>query len=137
VAIEIALVGVAFLIAAMAQDIDDTVVRYTLITLLAVAMGIQNASARRLAVPDLTTTVLTLTLTGFAADSSMAGGKNPNPKRRLLAVAAMFLGAAIGAVLVLHIGVSVALALALVLLVTAGVAAFQLYSSVEPWTSGS
>ena len=35
--------------------------------LLALAMGIQNAVARRLAVPDLTTTVLTMTLTGIAA----------------------------------------------------------------------
>jgi uncharacterized membrane protein YoaK (UPF0700 family) len=34
----------------------------------ALAMGIQNAVARRLAVPDMTTTVLTMTLTGIAAD---------------------------------------------------------------------
>ena len=32
-------------------------------------MGAQNATARKLAVPDLTTTVLTLTITGIAADS--------------------------------------------------------------------
>jgi len=38
-------------------------------------MGIQNATARKLAVPDMTTTVLTLTITGTAADSSLAGGK--------------------------------------------------------------
>jgi hypothetical protein len=31
-------------------------------------MGVQNAVARQLAVPDLTTTVLTMTLTGIAAD---------------------------------------------------------------------
>ena len=43
--------------------------RYALIVPLAIAMGIQNATARRLAVPDLTTTVLTLTLTGITADS--------------------------------------------------------------------
>jgi uncharacterized membrane protein YoaK (UPF0700 family) len=43
--------------------------RYALIAVLAIAMGIQNAAARTLAVPDLTTTVLTLTLTGVAADS--------------------------------------------------------------------
>jgi Protein of unknown function (DUF1275) len=35
---------------------------------LAVAMGLQNSMGRRLAVPDLTTTVLTMTLTGIAAD---------------------------------------------------------------------
>ena len=39
-----------------------------LAALLAVAMGIQNAVARKLAVPDMTTTVLTMTLTGLGAD---------------------------------------------------------------------
>ena len=37
-------------------------------------MGIRNATVRRLGVPDLTTTVLTMTLTGLAADSPLAGG---------------------------------------------------------------
>ena len=45
---------------------SSTGYRYTLITLLAVGLGLQNATARRLAVPDLTTTVLTLTITGTA-----------------------------------------------------------------------
>lgn len=37
---------------------------HALIVLLGLGMGLQNAAARRLGVPDLTTTVLTLTLTG-------------------------------------------------------------------------
>src|SRR6202050_3415482 len=37
--------------------------RYTLIAALGICMGIQNAAARTIAVPDLTTTVLTLTIT--------------------------------------------------------------------------
>jgi uncharacterized membrane protein YoaK (UPF0700 family) len=134
-AIQIALVGAAFLISALAQDIDDPSVRYPLIALLAIAMGIQNASARRLAVPDLTTTVLTLTLTGFAADSPIVGGKNPNPRRRLLSTGAMFLGAAIGAVLVLHNGIAVALALVLALLVVTGISIFRFYASEDAWTT--
>ena len=48
-----------------------------LLALTASAMGVRNATVRRLAVPDLTTTVLTLTLTGLGADSSLAGGNNP------------------------------------------------------------
>src|SRR6201992_2660869 len=48
--------------------------RYALIVVLGLAMGLQNAAARKLAVPDLTTTVLTLTITGGAADSRMGGG---------------------------------------------------------------
>jgi len=39
-----------------------------LIVLLALAMGLQNAVVRALAVPDLLTTVLTMTLTGLAAE---------------------------------------------------------------------
>ena len=45
---------------------------YSIIVLTAVAMGIRNAAVRKLGVPDLTTTVLTLTVTGLAADSSLA-----------------------------------------------------------------
>ncbi|WP_457034208.1 YoaK family protein [Kitasatospora sp. P5_F3] len=73
-----------------------------LIALLAVAMGLRNGTVRKLAVPDLTTTVLTLTLTGIAADSSLAGGTNPRLGRRLYAVLAMLAGAAPGAWLVIH-----------------------------------
>ena len=63
---------------------------------------------RKLAIPDLTTTVLTLTITGIAADSSLAGGEGPRKGRRLAAVALVLSGAAFGALLV---GRSVALAL--------------------------
>jgi hypothetical protein len=50
-------------------------------------------------VPDLTTTVLTLTITGIAADSSLAGGDNPRVGYRLGAIFLMLVGAASGAVL--------------------------------------
>ncbi|MDF3311160.1 YoaK family protein [Rhodococcus sp. T2V] len=69
------------------------------VAVLAVALGLQNSTVRRLGAPDLTTTVLTLTLTGLAADSVLAGGPGTQPHRRLGSVAAMFIGAAIGAVL--------------------------------------
>jgi len=70
------------------------------IVLTAVAMGIRNATVRKLAIPDMTTTVLTLTLTAIAADSSLAGGDNPRWKQRALAVMSMFAGAAGGVLLV-------------------------------------
>jgi uncharacterized membrane protein YoaK (UPF0700 family) len=81
-----------------------------LIALLALGMGIQNATARRLAVADLTTTVLTLTLTGVAADSRLAGGSGAKMGRRLLAVAAMTLGAFVGALLLLEVATVLSLA---------------------------
>ncbi|MBO0720179.1 MAG: DUF1275 domain-containing protein [Blastocatellia bacterium] len=73
---------------------------YAVIIPMAIAMGIRNATARKLAVPDLSTTVLTQTLTGIAADSSLAGGNNPLLGRRVVSVAAMFAGAASGALLI-------------------------------------
>jgi len=67
------------------------------IVLTALAMGLRNATPQRLAVPDLmTTTVLTRTLTGLAAESSVAGGDNPRLGRRIASVALMFAGAEVG-----------------------------------------
>jgi uncharacterized membrane protein YoaK (UPF0700 family) len=94
--------------------------RRLLIVALALAMGLQNASVRALGVPDMTTTVLTLTLTGLAADSSVAGGSNPRWVRRLSSVCLMLAGAVIGAVLLLRVGMPVALGVMLALAATAG-----------------
>lgn len=79
---------------------------YAIIGLTALAMGFRNATIRQLKVPDLTTTVLTLTLTGLAADSHWAGGRNPNWGRRIAGVVTIFLGATLGAVLVLRWGLA-------------------------------
>ncbi len=97
--------------------------RYALIVPLAIAMGIQNATARRLAVPDLTTTVLTLTLTGIAADSRLAGGTGGHPARRLIAVTAMFTGALLGALLVTNIDLVLPLSIAAALIAASALAA--------------
>src|SRR5213082_983101 len=78
----------ALLFAAMALAIEPTRV-YAVIALTGLAMGIRNATARRLAVPDLTTTVLTLTMTGLAADSGLAGGSNRGWARRAASVVTM------------------------------------------------
>jgi uncharacterized membrane protein YoaK (UPF0700 family) len=81
-----------------------------LIALTALAMGTRNAAVRKLAIPDLTTTVLTLTITGIGADSSLANGNNPRLARRVESVVAMFLGAGMGAVII-HYSISAALSL--------------------------
>jgi uncharacterized membrane protein YoaK (UPF0700 family) len=75
---------------------------YALIASTAMAMGLQNAVVRKLGVPDLTTTVLTLTITGLAADSRIAGGDNPRWQRRVAAIVAMLAGAVAGALLVIR-----------------------------------
>jgi uncharacterized membrane protein YoaK (UPF0700 family) len=95
---------------------------YAIIALTGLAMGFRNATIRQLKVPDLTTTVLTLTITGIAADSTLAGGGNPNWARRIGSIAAIFGGAALGALLIIRTGslvVPLTLAGALVLVGTA------------------
>ena len=52
-----------------------------MIAFTAIATGMRNAVVRKLAVPDLTTTVLTLTIAGLAADSSLARRTNPRLQR--------------------------------------------------------
>jgi len=132
--IEIAALGAAFFAVTASADPHAEVLRYELIVLLALAMGLQNATARRIGVPDLTTTVLTLTLTGLAADSTVAGGSNPRPGRRLLATVTMFAGAAIGSFVIFHFGLAAVLGLTLVVLLASGVWASRLSDSVEPWS---
>jgi uncharacterized membrane protein YoaK (UPF0700 family) len=119
---QVLFVGAALIVVASDGDSPGRSVRHTLIALLAVAMGIQNAAARRLAVRDLTTTVLTLTLTGIASDSRLAGGEGAPIGRRGLAVAAMLLGAVAGGLLVLDVSDAAALALAAGLLVLVAIA---------------
>lgn len=63
---------------------------------VAFAMGVRNAAVRHIAVPDLTTTVLTMTLTGLAADSRPAGGSGKGSVRRIAAVLTMLAGAICG-----------------------------------------
>jgi uncharacterized membrane protein YoaK (UPF0700 family) len=95
--------------------------RYLLIATLAAGLGLQKCDRRALAVPDLTTTVLTLTLTGLAADRRIGAARPDRPLRRLASVLAMLAGALIGALLVLNVSVPAALGLACLL--QAGIAA--------------
>jgi uncharacterized membrane protein YoaK (UPF0700 family) len=133
--IETLLVGLSLSLV-LATIASALIERYMLIGALAVAMGMQNAAARRLAVPDLTTTVLTLTLTGFAAESVLAGGNSPRRGRRIIATAAMFAGAALGALLLLRVGADAVLALTFVLLLAALAAAAPYWRATDAWTQG-
>ena len=100
------------------------------IVLTAVAMGLRNAVVRKLAVPDLTTTVLTLTVTGLAADSVLAGGVAPRSSRRMLSILAMGSGALVGTMLLRLFGMWVALIVAA--FVVAGLA---LYLYLSEWST--
>jgi uncharacterized membrane protein YoaK (UPF0700 family) len=105
--------------------------RYTLIAVLGIAMGVQNAAARAIAVPDLTTTVLTLTITGIAADSALAGGPGSKAGRRLVPVVTMLVGGLLGAVLIRHAQGYDALIIALVTII-AGAAVSHRAGRADP-----
>lgn len=71
--------------------------RWARLVLLGAGMGVQNAVVRRLAIADLTTTVLTLAITGIASDSALAGGDNLRLTRRVASIVVMLGGAIAGA----------------------------------------
>jgi len=79
--IEAVILGVVAVLAATAILGYAGNSRYATIALLAGALGVQNSTVRHLGAADLTTTVLTLTLTGLAADSAPAGGPGARPHR--------------------------------------------------------
>src|SRR5258705_8605753 len=133
--VQAVVVGGALLVSLASFGMRDGIAAHALVLLLAFAMGLQTATARRLGVPDLTTVVLTLTVTGLAADSYPVGGTHPNTGRRLAAIAAMFAGAFVGAVLIFRVNVSAALALAVGLLVLNAMAGYRWSSSTAAWTA--
>src|SRR5271165_7198652 len=111
-ALEAACTAVAAVVAATATSVGTGWARFAAIALLAFGVGLRNAVVRRLRVPDMSTTVLTTTLTGLASDSSLAGGTNPDASRRITSVVCQFGGALVGALLVLHAGAAWSLAVA-------------------------
>src|SRR5262245_53883817 len=106
---ELVLILLALIGAAVAGDDLSTGDKVAIAALLALALGAQNAAVRQLKVFDLTTTVLTMTLTGLASD--LRQRDRFAIVRRLLAVAAMLVGAIAGAWLVLNVSNVAALAL--------------------------
>jgi uncharacterized membrane protein YoaK (UPF0700 family) len=114
--------GLVLVAAVLASTVGvrGSAVRLTLIALLALAMGGQNAVVRRLAVPDLTTTVLTLTFTGLVADTTPSSVR----VRRLISVLAMLAGALVGGVLLRWVALAAPLWVAAVLLIGCAAGAY-------------
>lgn len=131
--IQVVFLAASVVLAALSRDSMTTGFRYPLIVVLGIAMGIQNATARKLAVPDMTTTVLTLTITGTAADSSLAGGKGSLAGRRFIAVATMLVGALIGAALIIHVHIVYPLVIALIVMVIVATATRLVGKPDSPW----
>ena len=130
------LMALSLLIALLCASPPDRAVRYGLIASLALAMGIQNAAAQRLSVPDLTTTVLTKTLTGLASEGGGRAEAGPSLIRRSVSIGAMLAGAVVGGLLVLDVSIAASIAVALGLVLSVGLSA-HLVSHAHPdaaWT---
>jgi uncharacterized membrane protein YoaK (UPF0700 family) len=132
-ALQTAFFAASVILAALSGNPVAAASRYPLIVVLALSMGIQNAAVRKLAVPDLTTTVLTMTFTGIAADSAIAGGRGSRAGRRLVAVVAMLAGALIGAELIIHAHIFYPLLIALVVTAIVGATATILGKPGSAW----
>lgn len=112
-ALVLALLGAAYLVPGWSESVALELIASST---TAAAMGVQAAVARSLAVADVTTVVVTSTLTSLASESLVNGGIKGVWNRRFAAIAIIFAGALVGALL-LRFGVAVPLLLAAVLTV--------------------
>lgn len=100
----------------------DPAVGLPVTTVLGLMMGVQAATARFVAVRDVTTVVVTSTLVGLAADSRFGSGRmvaEGGAGRRFLAVSLILLGAFVGALLLkIDLGIGLLVAAVLVLVAT-------------------
>jgi uncharacterized membrane protein YoaK (UPF0700 family) len=131
--VEAVLLGAAAVVAVGARVPIGSPTLYVVVALMALAMGARNAVVRWLAVPDMTTTVLTMTLTGVASDSPSGAGAGPRLGRRLTSIASMLLGGLVGALAVLH-ATTLAFVLPPVVLVGVAIAAGLSARSRAAWT---
>ncbi len=133
-ALEAAVLAAATVIAAAVHLSAGHASADLVIGLLALGMGLRNATARALGIPDVTTTVLTMTLTGLAVSSPLTGGDGRGSARRVTAVLAMLVGALTGALL---LKTSIALVLAVGTVLTVATLGGYRVLSARPGSAAS
>jgi uncharacterized membrane protein YoaK (UPF0700 family) len=131
---QLALIVIAVIVAVAVGEPLHSGPRYALLVPMAMAMGVQNAAAQRLAVPDMTTTVLTRTFTGLASEAGLVGGPGSKFGRRSISIASMLLGAIAGALLVLKVSIAAALGVAGAIVLAVGLAVQIASRTPGAWT---
>jgi uncharacterized membrane protein YoaK (UPF0700 family) len=131
---QLSLIVIAVIVALAVGEPLQSDSRYALLVPMAMAMGVQNATAQRLAVPDMTTTVLTRTFTGLASESSLIGGPGSKFAPRSISIAAMLLGAIAGALLALKVSIAAALGVAAAIVLAVVFAVHLASRTQDPWT---
>jgi uncharacterized membrane protein YoaK (UPF0700 family) len=132
--VKCAVAAIAIVLTLLLVEPDGLALRYALIVLLAASMGLQNAAIRRLRMPDMTTTVLTGTITTLAADLSVAAASREQVARRVFSAVLLFIGAALGAVLLTLAGIRAVLLFDLAMLAAVALGALRFWASDAPWT---
>jgi uncharacterized membrane protein YoaK (UPF0700 family) len=132
-AIEATLVAIATGVAATLDGRPVDGDKYTLIVLLALAMGLQNALAFKLAVPGLTTSVVTQAITGISAENQLAGGSGSNVGKRIASTLSLFVGALIGALFIVNVNGWSPLLVATAALLSVGLTAALLSKDNPSW----
>lgn len=97
--VDAALIGVSAVAVLLTHPTPTSGSRFLVIGILSGAMGIQNALMRKWGIRDLATNVMTLTLCGLLAESTLGGGTNPNARRRATSIGIFLIGATGGAAL--------------------------------------
>jgi uncharacterized membrane protein YoaK (UPF0700 family) len=116
--VAVVMLATAALLFAVEEDLSRPL-GISITTVLGAAMGVQAATARFIAVKDVTTVVVTSTITGLAADSVLGSGKGGGSARRASAVILILAGAFAGAgLLKWHLGGGLLLAGAVTAVVT-------------------
>jgi uncharacterized membrane protein YoaK (UPF0700 family) len=131
VLIEWALLAVCLVMVLVRAPVVGSPWTVTTAALAAVAMGLQNAVARRIAVPDLNTAVISMSMTGLAADYGHS--TREAVLRRASAVLSLLVGAVVGAVIVGTVGAAAAFGLILLLLAGVAAAAHTLLRRGPDW----
>ena len=132
-AVQLLLFLAALAIALVAGAPLGIAAQLAIVAIGALALGIQNAVVRQLGVPDMTTTVLTMTLTGIG--SGLRTRDVATAARRLIAVLAMLIGAVVGAILVLRLGVDAGLGAVTVVLAAALIGAAAAGRGAPEWAT--
>ncbi|MCE0766450.1 DUF1275 domain-containing protein [Pseudonocardia kujensis] len=131
VLIEWVLLAVCLVLVVVHPPVVDSAATLAVAVIAAVAMGMQNAVGRRIAVPDLTTSVVGMSMTGLVADRTHSSRQAV--LRRACAVLSLLAGAVVGAVLVRTVGDASAFGLILVLLAGVGAAAHTMLRRGPDW----
>ncbi|SHK73336.1 Uncharacterized membrane protein YoaK, UPF0700 family [Pseudonocardia thermophila] len=118
VLVEAVLIAICLVIVLVRPPVVDSPPTIATAAVAALAMGVQNTLARRVGVPDLTTTLISMPMVGLAADHRHTN--RPAVIRRASAIICLMAGAFLGA-LAIHVG-GAALALGVILVLLGGVA---------------